>query len=455
MSLVVQKYGGSSVADAAGILRVADRIARYAREGHRVVVVVSAMGDTTDDLIDLAHEVTSAPPPRELDMLLTAGERISMAVLSMALNARGVSAQAYTGSQAGLITDASHGRAQILQVTPGRIEEAVTGGHVAIVAGFQGVSRSSKEITTLGRGGSDTTAVALAAALGADVCEIYTDVDGVFTADPRIVGPARRVALISCEEMLELAANGAKVLMGRSVEYARRHGVPLHVRSSFSGRLGTLVSDEPDREIPVDPDLTLRIGDFPRLDASDPHKETSVEDHSDPGLEAPIISGVAHDRSEGKLTVVEVPDTPGKAARIFDVVASTGANIDMIVQNTSTVDDTVAISLTLPDEQAPAAIAALEAVQAEIGFTEVRYTSEIGKVSVVGAGMRSTPGVSATLFRALGEAGINIDMISTSEIRISVVTEKARLDDAVRAVHTAFGLDAAQTEAVVYGGTGR
>ncbi|MCT2295227.1 aspartate kinase [Brachybacterium muris] len=506
MSLVVQKFGGSSVADAASVKRVADRIALYSRAGHQVVVVVSAMGDTTDELLDLAAQITPTPPPRELDMLLTAGERISMAVLSMALNALGIKARAYTGSQAGLITDGAHGKAHIQKVTPGRIRDAVDDGAVAIVAGFQGVSQLSKEITTLGRGGSDTTAVALAAALDADVCEIYSDVDGVFTADPRIVPAARRVPLISCEEMLDLAANGAKILMVRSVEYARRYGVPLHVRSSYSGRLGTIVSDDLQREIPIDPEVTVRAADVPRRDAADPTRwlptewsetvdqnpgsagtvppdsssatpvptdpshstpqsptprstvptqEVPVDESAVPGLEAPIISGVAHDRSQGKITVVEVPDTPGKAAMLFDVVASSGANIDMIVQNTSTTDDTVAISLTLPETDAPAALAAIEVAHETIGYREVRYDDQIGKVSVVGAGMKSSPGVSATLFRSLGEAGINIDMITTSEIRISVVTEQSRLDDAVRVIHTAFGLDAEQTEAVVYGGTGR
>ena len=455
MSLVVQKFGGSSVADADSIKRVARRISLYAQAGHKVVVVVSAMGDTTDDLIDLAEQVSPNPPPREMDMLVTAGERISMAVLSMALNDTSVQARAYTGSQAGLITDEVHGKAHILRVTPGRIEEALEEGAVAIVAGFQGVSQTTKDITTLGRGGSDTTAVALAAALEADVCEIYSDVDGVFTADPRIAPAARRVPVISSEEMLEMAANGSKILMARSVEYARRYGVPLHVRSSYSGRLGTIVTDEPEREIPIDPDVTLRPADAARRDAADPTKELPMDDFAAPGLEAPIISGVAHDRSEGKITVVEVPDAPGKAALLFDVVAGTGANIDMIVQNSSTVDDTVAISLTLPESDAPAALEAIEAAREAIGYTEVRYNDQIGKVSIVGAGMRSHPGVSATLFRSLGEAGINIDMISTSEIRISVVTEQSRLDDAVRVIHTAFGLDAEQTEAVVYGGTGR
>jgi aspartate kinase len=389
-----------------------------------------------------------------MDMLLTAGERISMAILSMALNDMGIRARAYTGSQAGLITDEVHGKAHIQKVTPGRIQAAIDTGNVAIVAGFQGVSQNSKDITTLGRGGSDTTAVALAAALEADVCEIYSDVDGVFTADPRIVPSARRVPLISCEEMLDLAANGAKILMGRSVEYARRYQVPLHVRSSFSGRLGTIVSDDLDRRIPVDPEVTVPAAVIPSLDAADPSKEIPMENH-DPGLEAPIIAGVAHDRSQGKITVVEVPDQPGKAALLFDVLASADANVDMIVQNSSTTDDTVAISLTLPEADAEKALAAIDNAKSTIGFTEVRYTDQVGKVSIVGAGMKSSPGVSATLFRSLADAGINIDMISTSEIRISVVTDIGRVDDAVRVIHTAFDLDADQEEAVVYGGTGR
>lgn len=454
MSLVVQKFGGSSVADATSIIRVANRIATYAKAGHDLVVVVSAMGDTTDELIDLAQEVNDNPPPRELDMLLTAGERISMAVLSMALNKCGVQARAYTGSQAGVITDGTHGKAHIMRVTPGRIREALDTGAVAIVAGFQGVSQTTKEITTLGRGGSDTTAVALAAALDADICEIYSDVDGVFTADPRIVPAAARVPLISYEEMLELAANGAKILNGRSVEYARRYGVPLHVRSSFSGHVGTVVSDDLDRMIPVEPDITLRTADVPRKYAAHSAKEP-VMDTTDNGLEAPIISGVAHDRSEGKLTIAEVPDKPGRAARLFQVVADAGVNIDMIVQNSSIVDDTVAISFTLPESDAPAAMQAIEDIKDEIGYSEVFYTNKIGKVSVVGAGMKSSPGVSATLFSALGDAGINIDMISTSEIRISVVVSSEDTDEAVRVIHTAFGLDSDANEAVVYGGTGR
>ncbi len=422
MALVVQKYGGSSVADADGIKRVAKRITETTRAGNEVVVVVSAMGDTTDDLLDLAHQVSPLPPGRELDMLLTAGERISMAVLAMAIANLGRSARSFTGSQAGVITDAVHGKARIIDVTPGRIRGALDEGHIAIVAGFQGVSQDSKDITTLGRGGSDTTAVALAAALGADVCEIYTDVDGVFTADPRIVPTARRLDTVTYEEMLELAASGAKVLMLRCVEYGRRSGVPIHVRSSFSPRPGTLVSGSME-DLPV---------------------------------EQAIISGVAHDRSEAKITVVGVPDTPGKAAGIFESVAAAGINIDMIVQNVSTAASGLTdVSFTLPKTEGAQGMAALQAVAESVGYHSLQYDDTIGKLSLVGAGMRSHPGVSAKFFKALAEAGINIEMISTSEIRISVVTRADDLDDAVRAVHTAFGLDSSEGEAVVYGGTGR
>lgn len=454
MALVVQKFGGSSVEDAAAIKRVAARIALYAKAGHEVVVVVSAMGDMTDELIDLAQEVTAQPPARELDMLLTAGERISMAVLSMALNANGVSARAYTGSQAGMITDELHGGAHIIDVTPGRIRSALDNGHVAIVAGFQGVSRTTKEITTLGRGGSDTTAVALAAALEADVCEIYSDVDGIFTADPRIVSSACRIPEISSEEMLEMAAAGAKILALRCVEYARRFEVPLHVRSSHSGRIGTVICEDPDRDFPIDPDLT-RLGALAgACDVSPTKEEAPVAFLTEGGHEAPMITGIAHDRSEGMVTLVEVPDTPGKAAAVFELVASAGAHVDMIVQNVSTVDGTVAISFTIPEAHAEAATRALEAARSEIGYRELRYTGQIGKVSIIGAGMKSNPGVSATAFRALSNAGINISMISTSEIRISVVTRVDELDQAVRVLHTAFGLDG-EGEAIIYAGTGR
>lgn len=425
MGLIVQKYGGSSVADAASIKRVAKRIAEAKRAGDDVVVVVSAMGDTTDELIDLANEISPLPPSREMDILLTAGERISMSLLAMAIANLGVEAQSFTGQQAGVITDDSHGRARIIDVKASRIRQAIDGGAVAIVAGFQGVTEHTNDVTTLGRGGSDTTAVALAAALGADVCEIYTDVDGVFTADPRIVPSARKLDRITYEEMLDMAASGAKVLMLRCVEYARRNKVPIHVRSSFSPHEGTLVTDEPAVE-----------GEGP--------------------MEQPIISGVAHDRSEAKVTVVGVPDVPGTAAQIFEVVAGADVNIDMIVQNVSAASTGLTdISFTLPAADGAKATAALGAMQEQIGFAALQYDDSIGKLSLIGAGMKSHPGVSAKLFGALRDAGINIEMISTSEIRVSVITRADQLDDAVRAVHTAFDLDSTEDEAVVYGGTGR
>jgi aspartate kinase len=423
VSLVVQKYGGSSVADAAGIKRVARRIVDTKLSGHEVVVVVSAMGDTTDELLDLAEQVSPDPLARELDMLLTAGERISMALLAMAIADLGVQARSFTGSQAGVITDAAHGKARIIDVTPGRIRSAVDEGAVAIVAGFQGVSQDSKDITTLGRGGSDTTAVALAAALDAVVCEIYTDVDGVFSADPRIVSSARRLSSLSYEEMLELAACGAKVLHLRCVEYARRYDLPIHVRSSFSEREGTwILADRGERD----------------------------------DVEQPIISGVAYDRSEAKVTVVGVPDRPGEAAAIFEAVAEAGANIDMIVQNVSVASSgRTDITFTLPSGEGERVTAALAARREAIGFESLELDHAIGKVSLVGAGMRSHPGVSATFFRALADAGVNVELISTSEIRISVVCHETDVDAAVAAVHSAFGLDVQSGEAVVYGGTGR
>lgn len=432
MALIVQKYGGSSVADAESIKRVAKRISEARKAGHDVVVVVSAMGDTTDELIDLARQITPIPPSREMDILLTAGERISMSLLAMAINNLGVKAKSFTGQQAGVITDAVHGKARIVDVVPGRIRETIEKGSVAIVAGFQGVTQSTNDVTTLGRGGSDTTAVALAAGLGADVCEIYTDVDGVFTADPRIVPSARKIDRITYEEMLEMAASGAKILALRCVEYARRYDVPVHVRSSFSGAPGTLVTNTPVAVV----------------DAAAPNEEEAV-------MEAPIISGVAHDRSEAKITVVGVPDVPGTAARIFEVVAGAGANIDMIVQNISVASTgRTDISFTLPEEDGPIATTALNAVREAIGFESIQLDDQIGKLSLIGAGMKSHPGVSAKLFGALRDAGVNIEMISTSEIRISVVTREDNLDAAVRAVHTAFELDT-EAEAVVYGGTGR
>ncbi len=422
MGIVVQKYGGSSVADAAGIKRVAQRIAATKRAGHDVVVVTSAMGDTTDDLRDLAQQVSPLPPPRELDMLLTAGERISMALLAMAIANLGQEARSFTGSQAGVITDSAHGKAKIIDVTPGRIEQALADGAVAIVAGFQGVSQDTKDITTLGRGASDTTAVALAAALHAQACEIYTDVDGVFTADPRIVPTARRIPAISYEEMLEMAASGAKILHLRCVEYARRHDIAIHVRSSFSHRTGTWVVDET------------------RLDS----------------MEQAIISGVAHDRSEAKITVVGVPDKVGQAAQIFSALAEAEINIDMIVQNVSlAATGRTDISFTLPRTDGQTAMSALARLQGAVGYDTLLYDDSIGKVSLVGAGMRTHPGVSARFFSALADAGVNIDMISTSEIRISVVVNESQVDDAVAAAHSRFALGADEVEAVVYGGTGR
>ncbi|WBL19318.1 aspartate kinase [Citricoccus sp. NR2] len=428
MSLIVQKYGGSSVADAAGIKRVAARIVETQQAGNQVVAVVSAMGDTTDELLDLAAEITDQAPAREMDILLSAGERMSMSLLAMAIDAAGASAQSFTGSQAGMFTDSLHGQARIIDVSPNRVKSALDRGHIAIVAGFQGMSPESKDITTMGRGGSDTTAVALAAALKADVCEIYTDVDGVYSADPRVVSSARKIDEISSEEMLEMAASGSKILHLRCVEYARRFGVPIHVRSSFSHHEGTWVIPDPNDTI--------------HLEEGQP-------------MEQPIVAGVAHDRSEAKVTVAGVPDIPGKAAAIFNVIADSNANIDMIVQNVSRLESGVTdITFTVPLSEGPAALEALRAHQEEIGFQDLELDKEIGKISLVGAGMRSNPGISAKFFGALRDAGVNSELISTSEIRISVVTRESMLDDAVRAVHTAFGLDT-DVEATVYGGTGR
>ncbi|MEO3805568.1 aspartate kinase [Nonomuraea sp. B1E8] len=424
MALVVQKYGGSSVADASCIKRVAQRIVATKKAGNDVAVIVSAMGDTTDELLDLAEQVSPLPPGRELDMLLTSGERISMALLAMAIANLGHEARSFTGSQAGLITNSAHGKARIIDVTPSRISEAIDQGHIAIVAGFQGVSQDTKDITTLGRGGSDTTAVALAAALEADVCEIYTDVDGVYTADPRIVPAARQIPRISYDEMMEMAACGAKILHLRCVEYARRFSLPIHVRSSFSTKEGTWV-------------------------VSDPYNEGTE-------MEQPIISGVAHDRSEAKITVVGVPDKVGEAASIFKTLADAEINIDMIVQNVSAAaTGRTDISFTLPTADSQAALTALKKIQERIGYESLLFDDQIGKVSLIGAGMRSHPGVTATFFAALADAGVNIEMISTSEIRISVVVGQDGVDAAVAAAHRAFDLDADQVEAVVYGGSGR
>ncbi|MCU1629367.1 MAG: aspartate kinase [Pseudonocardia sp.] len=421
MALVVQKYGGSSVESADRIKKVAERIVRTRKEGHDVVVVVSAMGDTTDELTDLAQQVSPAPPAREMDMLLTAGERISNALVAMAIHSLGAEARSFTGSQAGMLTTSKHGDARIVEVNPYRLREALAEGHIVLVAGFQGMSEDSKDITTLGRGGSDTTAVALAAALEADVCEIYTDVDGIFSADPRIVPKAQHLDTVTYEEMLEMAACGAKVLHLRAVEYARRYNVPLRVRSSYNDKPGTLVSGSIE-EIP---------------------------------LENPIITGVAHDRSEGKITVTGVPDTPGMAARIFRTVADAEINIDMVLQNISTSKvGRTDITFTLPRSDGPTAVAALEKAKDQVGFEQLIYDNEVGKVSLVGAGMRNHPGVTATFCEALSDAGINIETMNTSEIRISVICRSDQLDDAVRALHEAFELGS-EEEAVVAAGTGR
>ncbi|MEY4337868.1 MAG: hypothetical protein RL680_763 [Actinomycetota bacterium] len=423
MGLIVQKYGGSSVADAEGMKRVANRIVAAKRDGNQVVVVVSAMGDTTDELIDLAKQITPIPSGRELDMLLTAGERISMALLAMAITNLGHEARSFTGSQAGVITTSAHGRARIIDVTPGRIQEALAEGAIAIVAGFQGISQDTKDVTTLGRGGSDTTAVALAAALEADVCEIYTDVDGIFSADPRVVPNARKLKTVTYEEMLELAASGAKVLHLRCVEYARRYDLPIHVRSSFTTNEGTWV----------------------------------VKDHPQGGeMEQAIISGIAHDKSEAKITIVGVPDRTGVAARIFQAIADADINIDMIVQNVSAAATGLTdISFTLPKDEGADATAILQKLQGEVGYASIQYDDQIGKLSLIGAGMRSHPGITATFFGAMSEAGINIEMISTSEIRISIICREADVEQGAKAAHAAFGLDADSNEAVVYGGTGR
>ncbi|WP_314500658.1 aspartate kinase [uncultured Actinomyces sp.] len=438
MALIVQKYGGSSVSDVEAIKRVAKRIVETRNAGHKLVVVVSAMGDTTDELLDTAAQITDNAPEREMDILLTAGERISMSLLSMAINELGVPAQAFTGAQAGIHTTSAYGRAQITGMVPERVARSISEGQVAIVAGFQGIS-DDDDVTTLGRGGSDTTAVALAAALHADVCEIYTDVDGLFSADPRIVAKAHRLRSISTEETLELAAHGAKILHLRAVEFARRYKVPLHVRSSFSEKEGTWISDRPAS---------------PALKGLVP--EAAFLDPKEGKMEQPIISGIAHDRGQDKITVAGVPNHPGRAAMVFQTIAAAGANIDMIVQNIPVGDRTRAnITFTIPEADAQVALDALDAAKEEIGFQEVLYNPNIGKLSLVGTGMRTNPGVAARLFAALSEAGINIDLISSSEIRLSIVTKLDDLDRAVAVVHSAFGLDAEVSEAVVYAGTGR
>ncbi|HLU30317.1 MAG TPA: aspartate kinase [Acidimicrobiia bacterium] len=401
MSIVVQKYGGTSVANPERISRVADRIVDTRRAGNDVVVVVSAMGKTTDELIDLAHAVTADPPAREMDMLLTAGERISMALMAMAIQTRGVEAVSFTGSQAGILTDAAHGAAKIQAIRGTRVADSLANGKVVIVAGFQGVDPEAKEITTLGRGGSDATAVALAAALGAEVAEIYTDVEGVYTADPRIVPNARKLDEVSFDEMLELAASGAGVLMSRSVEFGRRFGIPIHVRSSFTQEPGTWVKEQT--------------------------------------MEQAIISGVAHDRSEAKVTVREMPDRPGVAASLFMPLAEAGINVDMIVQNVSSAGFTD-ISFTVPTDVAETARTISEKAASELEAGTVELDYDIAKVSLVGAGMKSHPGVAATVFSALAAAQINVEMISTSTIRISCIVRDSQIEEAVRVLHEAFEL---------------
>jgi aspartate kinase len=421
VTLVVQKYGGSSVDSAAQIMKVAQRIVETRNDGNEVVVVVSAMGDTSDELLDLAGQVSPQPHQRELDMLLTAGERISNALVAMAVHALGVDARSFTGSQAGVITTGAHGRARIIDVTPSRVRDALDQGAVALVAGFQGVAQDTKDVTTLGRGGSDVTAVALAAALRADVCEIYTDVDGVYSADPRIVPNARKLDTITYEEMLEMAACGARVLMLRCVEYARRNHIAVHVRSSYSRNRGTMVSG-------------------------------SVEDLN---VEQALLAGVAHDRSESKITVTGVPDELGKAAHIFRVIADAELNIDMVLQNISHSDTgRTDITFTMPKLDGPLAVKALRAMQPRIGFDDILCDDHIGKVSLIGAGMRSHPGITARFCEALSRAGVNIETINTSEIRISVLVRAEQLEEAVRAIHEAFELGG-DDQAVVYAGSGR
>ena len=410
MALIVQKYGGTSVADPERIRAVADHVAYTAGRGDEVAVVVSAMGKSTDNLIKLANDVSSTHPGRELDMLLTTGERVTMSLLCMALADRGIDAMSFTGSQVGIITDTAHGKAKIIEVKGDRLREALAAGRVCVVAGFQGVS-VDKEITTLGRGGSDTTAVALAAALGADACEIYTDVTGVFTADPRIVSEARKLARVSFDEMLEMAGAGSKVLALRSVEFARNHGVPLHVRSSFTWEPGTWVL---------------------------------FNDEEEPSMEDPIISGVVTDLNDAKVTVLGVPDRPGISAALFEPLADANVNVDMIVQNTST-EGITDISFTVPLADLGVAEGIVETVAGSIGASGVSHDREIAKLSLVGAGMKTSPGIAAKMFRVLADEGVNIEMISTSTIRISVVIAGADLERAARILHSAFDLDSGQS----------
>ncbi|WP_018297958.1 aspartate kinase [Corynebacterium lubricantis] len=421
MALVVQKYGGSSLESAERIRAVAERIVATKKQGNDVVVVCSAMGDTTDELLDLAAAVNPVPPAREMDMLLTAGERISNSLVAMAIASLGAEVQSFTGSQAGVLTTERHGNARIVDVTPGRVQDALDQGNIAIVAGFQGVNRETRDVTTLGRGGSDTTAVALAAALNADVCEIYSDVDGIYTADPRIVPDAQKIEKLSFEEMLELAAAGSKILVLRSVEYARAFNVPLRVRSSYSNNIGTLVTGSME-DIPV---------------------------------EEAVLTGVATDNSEAKITILGMPDKPGEAAKVFRALANAEINIDMVIQNISSIEDnTTDLTFTCPKGDAPRAVELLTGLQAENGWTNVTFDDQIGKVSLVGAGMKSHPGVTAEFSEALRDAGINIEMFTTSEIRITAVVRESELNNATRAIHDKFELGGDES-ATVYAGTGR
>lgn len=421
VALIVQKYGGSSLESADRIRAVAERIVATKKQGNDVVVVCSAMGDTTDELLDLAAQVNPVPPQREMDMLLTAGERISNALVAMAVESLGAKAQSFTGSQAGVLTTERHGNARIVDVTPGRLTEALEDGQICIVAGFQGVNKDSRDVTTLGRGGSDTTAVALAAALKADVCEIYSDVDGVYTADPRIVPDAQKLEKLSFEEMLEMAAVGSKILVLRSVEYARAFNVPLRVRSSYSNDPGTLVTGSME-DIPV---------------------------------EEAVLTGVATDKSEAKVTVLGIPDRPGEAAKLFRVIADAEINIDMVLQNVSSLEDgTTDITFTCPRADGPRAMELLSKLKSEGGWSNVLYDDQVGKVSLVGAGMKSHPGVTADFTEALRDVGVNMELISTSEIRISMLTREADLEKAARALHDKFQLGG-EEEATVYAGTGR
>lgn len=420
MALIVQKYGGSSLESAERIRAVAERIVATKKAGNDVVVVCSAMGDTTDELLDLAEQVNPVPPQREMDMLLTAGERISNALVAMAVESFGATARSFTGSQAGVLTTERHGNARIIDVTPGRIQEALDKGHICIVAGFQGVNKDTRDVTTLGRGGSDTTAVALAAALGADECEIYSDVDGVYTADPRIVPDARKLDKISFEEMLEMAAVGSKILVLRSVEYARAFNVPLRVRSSYSQDSGTLIAGSME-DIPV---------------------------------EEAVLTGVATDKSEAKVTILGIPDKPGEAAKVFRAIADAEINIDMVLQNVSHLEDGATdITFTCPRSDGPRAVEILKKLYGD-GRNQVLYDDQVGKVSLVGAGMKSHPGVTADFTEALRDVGVNMELISTSEIRISVLIREADLDKAARALHDRFQLGGEEV-ATVYAGTGR